>query len=67
MDVSAEYSKPGADQDDDNAIGYGYPWWMPEGDQGDCRRDLIKQRKYAANAYFQIKSKIILLWEFRSV
>ncbi len=35
MDVSAEYSKPGANQDDYNAIGYGYQWWVPEGDQGE--------------------------------
>ncbi len=35
MDVSAEYSKPGANQDDYNAIGYGYQRWVPEGDQGE--------------------------------
>ena len=31
MDVSAEYSKPGANQDAYNAIGYGYQWWVPDG------------------------------------
>ncbi len=35
MDVSAQYSKPGANNDPDNAIGYGYQWWVPQGDQGE--------------------------------
>ncbi len=35
LDASAEYSKPGANQDDYNAIGYGYQWWIPEGKQGE--------------------------------
>ncbi len=35
MDVSAEYSKPGANHDAYNAIGYGYQWWVPEGTQGE--------------------------------
>ncbi len=35
MDVSARYSKPGANNDPDNAIGYGYQWWVPQGDQGE--------------------------------
>ena len=35
MDISAEYSKPGANQDAYNAIGYGYQWWIPEGNQGE--------------------------------
>ncbi len=35
MDVSAEYSKPGANNDSYNSIGYGYQWWVPEGDQGE--------------------------------
>lgn len=33
MDVSAEYSRPGANQDAYNVIGYGYQWWVPEGNQ----------------------------------
>ncbi len=35
MDIHAKYSKPGANQDDNNAIGYGYQWWIPEGNQGE--------------------------------
>lgn len=35
MDVSAEYSKPGANYDAYNAIGYGYQWWVPEGEEGE--------------------------------
>ena len=35
MDVSEEYAKPGANNDAYNAIGYGYQWWIPEGDQGE--------------------------------
>ena len=35
MDISAEYSKPGANYDAYNAIGYGYQWWIPEGDKGE--------------------------------
>ncbi len=33
MDVSAAYSRPGANQDAYNVIGYGYQWWVPEGNQ----------------------------------
>lgn len=35
LDVSAEYSKPGANHDAYNAIGYGYQWWVPEGNEGE--------------------------------
>ena len=35
MDVSKEYSKPGANFDAYNAIGYGYQWWVPEGNEGE--------------------------------
>lgn len=35
MDVSAAYSRPGANQDVYNAIGYGYQWWVPEGGRGE--------------------------------
>lgn len=35
LDVSAEYSKPGANQDAYNVIGYGYQWWVPEGEEGE--------------------------------
>ena len=31
MNASAEYSKPGANNDAYNAIGYGYQWWVPAG------------------------------------
>ncbi len=35
FDISADYSKPGANDDGYNAIGYGYQWWVPEGEQGE--------------------------------
>ena len=35
LDIRAEYSKPGANNDGYNAIGYGYQWWVPEGEQGE--------------------------------
>lgn len=35
MDVSKEYSKPGTNFDAYNAIGYGYQWWVPEGNEGE--------------------------------
>lgn len=35
LDISQEYSRPGANQDAYNAIGYGYQWWIPEGDKGE--------------------------------
>ena len=35
LDVSAEYSKPGANNDLYNEIGYGYQWWVPEGAQNE--------------------------------
>ncbi len=35
LDISAEYSKPGANHDAYNAIGYGYQWWVPEGNAGE--------------------------------
>ncbi len=35
LDISAEYSKPGANNDAYNAIGYGYQWWIPEGESGE--------------------------------
>ena len=30
LDVSADYSRPGANNDPYNEIGYGYQWWVPE-------------------------------------
>ncbi len=35
MDISEEYAKPGANYDAYNAIGYGYQWWIPEGEEGE--------------------------------
>lgn len=35
LDVSAAYAKPGANNDAYNAIGYGYQWWIPEGEAGE--------------------------------
>lgn len=35
MDISEAYAKPGANDDAYNAIGYGYQWWVPEGDEGE--------------------------------
>ncbi|MGL4344019.1 MAG: serine hydrolase domain-containing protein [Cellulosilyticaceae bacterium] len=34
-DISAPYAQPGANNDTYNAIGYGYQWWVPEGDEGE--------------------------------
>ncbi len=31
FDIKEEYSKPGANEDAYNVIGYGYQWWIPEG------------------------------------
>lgn len=35
LDVSAEYSRSGANNDPYNEIGYGYQWWVPEGTQNE--------------------------------
>lgn len=35
LDISGEYSKPGANNDAYNEIGYGYQWWIPEGSEGE--------------------------------
>lgn len=35
MDISEAYAKPGANYDAYNAIGYGYQWWVPEGEEGE--------------------------------
>lgn len=35
VDISGKYSKPGANNDVYNAIGYGYQWWIPEGNEGE--------------------------------
>lgn len=36
MDISADYSKPGSNNNDSyNSIGYGYQWWIPEGNEGE--------------------------------
>lgn len=35
LDISAEYSRPGSNYDAYNAIGYGYQWWVPQGEQGE--------------------------------
>ena len=35
MDISEAYAKPGANNDAYNVIGYGYQWWIPEGEQGE--------------------------------
>ncbi len=35
MDISADYAKPGANNDSYNAIGYGYQWWIPDGNEGE--------------------------------
>lgn len=33
LNADADYSRPGADGDLGNAIGYGYQWWIPEGNE----------------------------------
>ena len=35
FDISASFAKPGANHDAYNAIGYGYQWWIPEGNEGE--------------------------------
>lgn len=35
MNVDAAYSRPGANDDAYNVIGYGYQWWVPEGNEGE--------------------------------
>lgn len=35
MCISADYAKPGSNNDSYNAIGYGYQWWIPEGNEGE--------------------------------
>lgn len=35
LDISEAYAKPGSNFDAYNAIGYGYQWWVPEGEQGE--------------------------------
>lgn len=35
VDIRAEYSRPGSNYDAYNAIGYGYQWWVPQGEQGE--------------------------------
>lgn len=35
LDASAPYSRPGANLNAYNAIGYGYQWWVPEGNEGE--------------------------------
>lgn len=35
VDIQSDYAKPGANDDSYNAIGYGYQWWVPEGDEGE--------------------------------
>lgn len=35
LDISEAYANPGSNFDAYNAIGYGYQWWVPEGDQGE--------------------------------
>lgn len=35
LDVSASYSRPGANDDPENALGYGYQWWVPKGCEGE--------------------------------
>lgn len=35
VDIQFDYAKPGANHDAYNAIGYGYQWWVPEGNEGE--------------------------------
>ena len=35
MDIREAYSKPGSNYDAYNAIGYGYQWWVLEGEEGE--------------------------------
>ena len=56
MDVSAAYSRPGANQDVYNAIGYGYQWWVPEGD-----RESSWPSAFMASGCTQIPSRQIII------
>lgn len=35
LDISAPYSRAEANCSSDNALGYGYQWWIPEGEEGE--------------------------------
>lgn len=57
LDISADYSKPGANHDGYNAIGYGYQWWVPEGDQG----EFMAIGVYGQFIYVNPTSRVIII------
>lgn len=57
MDISANYSKPGASNDSYNNIGYGYQWWIPEGNEG----EFLAIGVYSQWIYVNIAKKIIIV------
>ena len=57
LDISADYSKPGANNDGYNAIGYGYQWWVPEGDQG----EFMAIGVYGQFLYVNPEQKVIIV------
>lgn len=57
MDISANYAKPGASNDSYNNIGYGYQWWIPEGNEG----EFLAIGVYSQWIYVNRAKKIIIV------
>lgn len=57
MDISEEYAKPGANHDAYNAIGYGYQWWIPEGNQ----REFMAIGVYGQWIYVNPEKNVIIV------
>lgn len=57
MDISEQYSKPGANNDSYNAIGYGYQWWIPEGNE----REFLEIGVYSQWIYVNPAKDVIIV------
>lgn len=57
MDISAEYSRPGSNYDAYNVIGYGYQWWVPQGEQG----EVMAIGVYGQRIYVNPSNKVIIV------
>lgn len=57
LDTSADYSKPNSTQDSYNAIGYGYQWWIPEGNEN----EFMAIGVYGQWIYVNPVSKVIIV------
>lgn len=55
--MSEEYAKPGSNHDAYNAIGYGYQWWMPEGEEG----EFMAIGAYGQWIYVHPKKQVIIV------